>query len=54
LPCGNDPARALFRRGTPYEGEDVVYHATAAEQFFARCMCPVDLPGHLHLQTDNE
>jgi hypothetical protein len=27
----------LFRAGTPYEGEDLVYSLDNPEQFFARC-----------------
>jgi hypothetical protein len=35
-----------FRRGTPYDGEDLVYLATDPEQFFALCTRPVGfLPG---------
>ena len=30
-------AIVLFRAGTPYDGEDLVYVATTPEQFFARC-----------------
>jgi hypothetical protein len=35
-----------FRRGTPYDGEDLVYLGTDPGQFFARCTRPVGLlPG---------
>ena len=35
-----------FRKGTPYEGEDLVYVAANPEQFFARCTRPVGaVPG---------